>query len=196
MTQFVAATPAGKILYGMGRPDPVGFTGVPDMRPFPRDGTIFYPWQSKLALTGPEETHEYRWTETGPQWIDVATLAQKRTARIEAMRVACEQQIVAGFMCDALGEAHLYPAKAQDQANLIASVTDSLMAGDDPAWRTQFWCADGTGTWEFRDHTVAQIQQVGKMGKAAILMSMGKNELLRRQIDAAMTVAEIEAITW
>ena len=41
------------------------------------------------------------------------------------------------------------------QANLIASVTDSLMADDALGWRTQFWCADAAGAWEFRDHTVA-----------------------------------------
>jgi hypothetical protein len=129
-------------------------------------------------------------------WEEEATIDQKREGRIEAMRVACETQITAGFMCSALGQEYLYPAKTQDQANLIASVTDSLMAGSDPDWRTQFWCADAGGAWEFRDHTVDQIQQVGKTGKAAILMAMGKNELLRRQIDAAKTVAEIEAITW
>ena len=196
MTQFVATTPAGKILYGVGRPDPADFTGTPDLQPFPRDGTIFRPWQGRLALTGPDATHEYRWTEAGPQWCDVTSLEQKRVARVEAMRAACEQQIVAGFMCGALGETYLYPARAQDQANLIASVTDSLMASDEPAWRTQFWCADAAGAWEFRDHTVDQIQQVGKTGKAAILAAMGKNELLRRQIEAASTAAQIEAITW
>jgi len=146
---------------------------------------------------GPTETSVLHWSvERALHWVEAGSIEQLRAHRTEQMRVACEQQIVAGFMCSALGEAHLYPAKVQDQANLIASVTDSLMAGSDPDWRTQFWCADVAGGWEFRDHTVAQIQQVGKTGKAAILMAMGKNELLRRQIDAAMTAAEIEAITW
>lgn len=134
------------------------------------------------------------WDGTAVSWS--ITVDRMRERHTEEMRMACEQQIVAGFMCDALGETHLYPAKGQDQANLIASVTDSLMASDEPAWRTQFWCADAAGAWEFRDHTVDQIQQVGKTGKRAILAAMGKNELLRRQIDAAMTASEIEAITW
>jgi len=134
------------------------------------------------------------WDGSAVVWS--AEMPAVRALHIERMRVACEQQIVAGFMCAALGEAHLYPAKVQDQANLIASVTDSLMADDALGWRTQFWCADAAGAWEFRDHTVAQIQQVGKTGKAAILAAMGKNELLRRQIGAATTAAEIEAITW
>jgi hypothetical protein len=146
---------------------------------------------------GPTETSVLHWSaEGGLHWVESGSIEQLRAHRTEQMRVACEQQIVAGFMCSALGETYLYPAKTQDQANLIASVTDSLMAGDDLAWRTQFWCADAAGAWEFRDHTVAQIQQVGKTGKAAILMAMGKNELLRRQIEAASTAAQIESITW
>lgn len=146
---------------------------------------------------GPTETSVLNWSaEDGMHWIEMAGIDDLRARRIEAMSAACAQQIVAGFMCDALGADFLYPAKPQDQANLTASFADSLIEAAGSSWTTQFWCADAAGAWEFRDHTVAQIQQVGRAGKAAILAAMGKNELLRRQIDAASTAAEIESITW
>ena len=152
---------------------------------------------SPVDWRGPTETSVLHWSVgSGLYWVETAPIDELRARRIDAMSAACERQIVDGFLCSALGEQHLYPAKTKDQINLLGSIADANMAGDDPDWRTQFWCADAAGAWEFRDHTVDQIQQVGKTGKRAILAAMGKNELLRRQIDAAMTAAEIEAITW
>jgi len=157
------------------------------------DGVELVAFAGEFSRAGREQ-HTATWDGTQITWrIDMDAL---RALRIEQMSTACEQQIVAGFMCSALGERHLYPAKTKDQINLLGSIADASMAGSDPDWRTQFWCADAGGAWEFRDHTVEQIQLVGKTGKRAILEAMGKNELLRRQIGAATTAAEIEAITW
>jgi hypothetical protein len=192
MKQFLMIRQSDGVVFGTALQDDPDTGPIKPQQPA-QEGFDLVPFDGEFSREG-KDGCVATWDGSAVMWS--AEMPAVRALHVERMRVACEQQIVAGFMCAALGEAHLYPAKAQDQANLIASVTDSLMAGDDPDWRTQFWCADATGTWEFRDHTVAQIQQVGKMGKAAILMSMGKNELLRRQIDAAMTVAEIEAITW
>lgn len=129
------------------------------------------------------------------QWRETATLDMQRAAKVEAMRLACAEHIVAGFQCAALGTAHHYPAKPQDQANLVASVTDSLLAGGGADWRTPFWCMDEAGVWEFRLHTIAQIQQVGREAKAAILAAMGKNESLRQQIDVA-SAEQLAGIDW
>ena len=146
---------------------------------------------------GPTETSVLHWSaDSGLYWVETASIDELRARRVEAMSAACEQQIVAGFTCSALGEDYLYPAKMKDQINLLGSIAEANMVEGDPDWRTQFWCADAVGAWEFRDHTVAQIQQVGKTGKAAILAAMGKNELLRRQIEVCSTAAQIEAITW
>jgi len=129
-------------------------------------------------------------------WMDSVSLEQLRADKAKAISAACRVHIERGFECAALGEVYLYPANPQDQANLVASVTDSLLAGGDPDWRTPFWCANPTGEqWEFRLHTVDQIQQVGREGKAAILAAMQKNEVLQRQI-AVATAEELETITW
>lgn len=129
-------------------------------------------------------------------WTETASLEQLREEKASEIGGACREHIERGFECLALGSAHLYPANAQDQANLVASVTDSLLAGDDPDWRTPFWCVDAVNLqWKFRQHTAAQIRQVGREGKASILAAMQKNEALRRQI-AVATADELKTITW
>lgn len=129
-------------------------------------------------------------------WMNSVLLDQLRADKANAISAACRARIERGFECAALGGVYLYPANAQDQANLVASVTDSLLAGGDPDWRTPFWCADLTGEqWEFRPHTIDQIQQVGREGKASILAAMQKNEVLQRQI-AVASAEQLETITW
>lgn len=129
------------------------------------------------------------------EWVETATLDELRAKRAADISNACREHIEQGFTFPALGAPHLYPAKQQDQANLIGSVADSLLFADDPAWTTPFWCADEAGTWEFRLHTRAQIQQVGRAGKASILAAMQKNELIQRQI-AAANAEQLAAIVW
>ncbi|MBD8654112.1 hypothetical protein IFT68_00540 [Oxalobacteraceae sp. CFBP 13730] len=178
-----------------GEVDSPDFVGPPE--PPPNNVDTYLLLTEPIDWRRPTETSALHWSaEDGMSWVESASIDELRARRIEVMSLACEQQIVAGFMCSALGEDHLYPAKTKDQINLLGSIADASMAGSDPDWRTQFWCADAAGAWEFRDHTVGQIQQVGKTGKRAILEAMGKNEMLRRQIGAATTAAEIEAITW
>ncbi len=135
------------------------------------------------------------WNNGAPAWVETSPLVDLRARKVAEISQACSAQIVGGFTSSALGADHHYPAKPQDQANLIASITDSLLAGSDPTWTTPFWCADSAGVWDFRPHTIAQIQQVGREGKAATLAAMGKNEALRQQIMAA-TAEQLQSIQW
>ena len=136
------------------------------------------------------------WISNGVlSWHDPATLDQRRAALAQEISGACRAQIEQGFACAALGAPFLYPAKAQDQANLNGSVTDSLLFTEDPDWVTPFWCRDEAGAWDFRMHTRAQIQQVGRAGKASILAAMQKNEILQRQI-ALASAEQLSTITW
>lgn len=197
MTQFAVTEAAtGRILRGKGRPDSPGFSGVPDLRPMPNAGLVFHPWQGRIEFSArPTPTSTLHWVDGAPHWVDTATIEQARASKVEAMRQACEAHIFAGFMCSALGEPFLYPANDRDQKNLVGSVTDSLLAGGDPDWRTPFWCCDAAGVWEFRMHTIAEIQQVGREGKAAIIAALSKNELLARQI-AVASAEQLPGIAW
>lgn len=123
------------------------------------------------------------------------SLEAHRKRKSEEIRAACEINIFSGFTCNALGESYLYPAKLTDQSNLVASVTDSLLVTEKEGWTTPFWCADSEGVWEFRNHTVDQIQTVGKAAKASILASMSKNEIIQRIVEVTEQ-EELPNIKW
>jgi len=139
----------------------------------------------------------YFWDWPTHAWIISATaLADAKAKQSGIVSAACKAQIVGGFLSSALGAAHHYPAKSNDQQNLSASVLSSLLPGLPPDWVTPFWCADSADVWAFRLHTAAEIQQVGTDAKAAILAAMGKNEVLQALVAAASTIEQAQAVVW
>ncbi|KVZ18647.1 hypothetical protein WT88_29650 [Burkholderia stagnalis] len=123
-------------------------------------------------------------------------LAAARAAQLEILNDGCKAAIYAGFTSSALGTAHAYPALDTDQQNLSASVLASLMPNLPSGWTTPFWCCDSSGAWSYAPHTAAQIQQVGQDGKAAILAAIAKKAQLAAQVNAATTIAAVQAIVW
>ncbi|MBA1250915.1 hypothetical protein [Pseudomonas luteola] len=127
----------------------------------------------------------------------IVPLDQALSAKIAELNAACAAAIVAGFQCDALGEAYTYPSDIEDQLNLTGSVQLSQLEGaDDPEWVTPFKCADKQGTWSAVAHTAAQIQKVGVTFTRIKLGLIGKKDLLIAQAKAAASVADIEAVMW
>ncbi len=116
--------------------------------------------------------------------------------RLAAITDACNATILEGFASKALGPEHRYPAKLTDQSNLQASVLASLFPGLAEDWTTPFWCQDAAGSWAYRPHTAAQIQQVGSDGKDAINACIAQKIQLEEQLAKTKTLAEVEAITW
>lgn len=147
----------------------------------------------------PPDMASYRWEDGwwvySPR-VQAVDFDLARAQKSTAISCACKTHILAGFESSALGAAYHYPAKTTDQQNLASSVLASLLPGLPTHWTTPFWCADTSGEWAFRPHTVAQIQQVGQDAKAAILWAMAKNEQLQAAIAAATTLDDLEAITW
>lgn len=115
---------------------------------------------------------------------------------INDLEKACAAQIAQGFTSSALGEPYTYPARQTDQMNLQASVLASILPGVAGDWSTPFWCADSHGEWAYRDHSAAQIQQVGVDGKNAINAAIAQKIVLEQQVEAATTADEVAAIAW
>lgn len=113
-----------------------------------------------------------------------------------SLRAACAAAITGGYTSVALGVTHTYPSQPTDQANMIASVTASLLPGLAADWSTPFWCADPEGDWGFRPHTAAQIQQAGTDGKAVIVTAQARLSGLLAQVTAAATEDQVIAVTW
>lgn len=143
----------------------------------------------------PDEAHVWDWTThawiVSPTWLE-----EVRTKKAKEIDGQCKATILAGFESSALGASHHYPAKMTDQQNLASSVLDSLLPNLPVDWMTPFWCADANAVWEFRLHTAEQIQQVGRDAKTAVLVAMGKNEVLQAQVAAATSLETLNAIQW
>lgn len=122
--------------------------------------------------------------------------AKLKQKKIEDIKKACKEAITNGYLSAALGDIYLYPSKALDQTNMVASVTDSLNPANGDDWFTPFWCADSSQVWEYRLHTKAQIQRAGADGKAHIVTQLSKNAQLQAQIQTATTEEELNAIVW
>lgn len=131
-----------------------------------------------------------------PAPTDAEQLPGAKQTKIAELAAACRAQIVSGFDSAALGTVHHYPAGQQDQANLTASVTASLVPNLPAGWTTPFWCADSAGVWAYVEHTASQIQQVGLDGKAAITAALQRNAQLRAQVEAATSLAEVATVLW
>ena len=142
----------------------------------------------------PSDHHVWDWA-THAWVISDTALSDAKAAQSNLINMACRAEIYAGFDSSALGSLHHYPAKAQDQSNLVASVTDSLLPSNPADWTTPFWC-ESAGAWDYVPHTAAQIQQAGADGKSAILSALGKNEMLQRQIQAATTIEQVQGVVW
>lgn len=148
--------------------------------------------RSKASITdvGVSLPIEYLSADPGP------SLADLRVDQLNKISAACAAAIMAGFTSSALGTPHTYPARMTDQQNLTASVLSSIYPGLAADWTTPFWCADSAGAWAYVSHTAAQIQQVGLDAKSAILAALVRKGALESQINAATTVATVEAIAW
>lgn len=129
----------------------------------------------------------------------LATLDAAKARKLAALEFICREVIFRGFVSSALGQPFRYPARQQDQANLAASVLDSVVPGLPEDWTTPFWAAQGD-SWAWRLHTAAQIQQVGRDAKAAVLAAQAINEALGQQIAAIEAgdgaVGAVNAINW
>lgn len=124
------------------------------------------------------------------------TLAEAKALQVSRVNAACQAAIYAGFTSSALGAPHSYPAKPQDQANLVASVMSSLLPNVQSGWTTPYWCADSDGKWSYAPHTAAQIQQVGSDGKAAVIAALDRCASLQAEIAEALSADVVLRIAW
>jgi hypothetical protein len=83
-----------------------------------------------------------------------------------------------------------------DQANLNAVCTYSLFPENASEWTCLFWCTSSVGASNFVSHTASQIRQVGKDAEAAIMTQKQKQLTLSEQIQAATTIAAVQAVVW
>lgn len=121
--------------------------------------------------------------------------------KIASLKAACRAACFSGYTSSALGSPHLYETEQDgnknDQINLTAIHSDACANLATPGWTQKMTCTEiSTGIKARRAHTAAQARDVAVGAKAMI---DGHLETLWTKIDAvnaATTVAEVEAISW
>lgn len=103
----------------------------------------------------------------------------------------CEQSITSGFLSDALGDLYQYSSSLEDQLNLTTAILREV--------DMTYACRDGLGVKDFRQHTVAQLRQVGDDFTLFKMQMLQKANDLKQQLDSALAAgdrAALVAVTW
>lgn len=151
-----------------------------------------------------EQRSQPHWVSAKGVLLDAAPVEEVTLARLKEQKTveiteACAKAIVAGFVCDVLGKAYLYPSNTEDQLNLTGTVAASQLPqnASNADWRGPFTCLDpDTGVWGDQMHTAAQIQTVAGVSYDTILSLRIKRKGLLAKIAAYEDAASVQAVVW
>ena len=142
----------------------------------------------------------HRWWDDYEAWLAAGntpdpalTLGQAQAAQEALLQAACQQAITGGFTSSALGSSHQYPSQLTDQQNLMANLAASQGAA--AGWTVGIWCA-ASGAWSLQPHTAAELAQVNADWVASRSALQQHYASLVIKVQAATTVAAVQAITW
>ncbi len=109
--------------------------------------------------------------------------------KIVEIEAAYEDTVHTSFQSNALGTVYWYISDLEGHVNLIGAV----LANQTVPYRCS---TTKGGQLEFRDHTATQINQVFQDGVTIKIGAISNRAIKLADIDAATTVAAVEAITW
>lgn len=119
----------------------------------------------------------------------IVSLDLIKPEKIKGLKAACGQELLGGFYSSALGQAHKYETKEVDQTNLMGMVLD----GESDYYKC--WNIEGTAQeWVF--HTIEQLTQVFKDGKAWRKGVFQKLAVLENMVQSATTIEQVDAVVW
>ena len=134
----------------------------------------------------------------------VRELSKVKQDKAAELRNAHAAAYKSGFTSSALGTAHFYStdnisnrltSDQIDRDDLQAAILLAMTNRDVPGWSLVYPCRDAAG-WARKSHTAAQIIKVGQDGFVAMQDYNIKLTQLLTQMDAATTVAGVEAVVW
>ena len=103
-----------------------------------------------------------------------------------AMQSECQSAIVGGFTSSALGSPYSYPSDPVTQTNIMLAT----IAGG------SLWCQPSGGKWAYTAHTATEAQAVRASLAAWIQAQQTTYAGLLTNINAATTVAGVQAVAW
>ncbi len=118
------------------------------------------------------------------------SLAQAQSSQIALLRSACQSAITGGFTSSALGSAYNYPSDSNTQANINSA------AGNPSGGEIRCTLTPTALSWPLVAHTQAQAQTVLTALMAWVNGCQNKLDTLIAQVNAATTVAAVQAVVW
>lgn len=136
---------------------------------------------------GDDEAQTWAWDVGARRWVPAPTLAARRALAWAAIKSERERRLAGTF-------AHAGNTYGIDPVNIAGASIDAreaLLAGE-LLW-SQMWVLSNNTTVTL---TAAEMIAVGRACKTAVTNLWATSQFLRGQIEAAPTLADIEAITW
>lgn len=157
-------------------------------------GPILQEWNTAKLGTQPDQI-----TITNA-WNNGLGLTYTKQQQIIMLDIACRNTILAGFQSSALGSVYTYPNQNSqehpDQVNMVTSTLAAVINTNTAGWTTNIWVENSAGTWEYFPHNATQVKQVGVDGKVYVQTQQNKLVSLTAQVNAATTIAAVQAIVW
>lgn len=118
---------------------------------------------------------------------DNEILAQAKLEKTNKVNSDAKALITSGFFSSALGDSHKYQSDETDQLNLLGAVASGV--------DQSFKCSLDNGiSWEWKNHTIEQLQNVLKDGAIYKNHLLADASTLKDQIEACKTLEELNHI--
>jgi hypothetical protein len=157
-------------------------------------GPILQQWNTTKLGTQPTMT-----TITN-SWNNGLGLTYTQQQQNNMLKLACRNTILAGFQSSALGTIYTYPNQNSeehpDQVNMVTSTLAAVINTSTTGWSTNLWVQNSNGIWEYLSHNATQVKQASTDGKTYVQTQQNKLVSLTAQVNAATTIAAVQAIVW
>lgn len=167
--------------------------------------STFFPNVEAICYGSPDVFTDIQWvgglTMPTKAEMDVVIFNQAKLDKIAELSAACQEDIHNGFTSSALGSLNMYDALEVDQLNLIGAVAatspaPSFPAGFEIGYAVRPIINGVVQPKQYVVHTYGQLRQVLTDGAAYKFKELINFNTKRAAVNAATTIAEINAITW
>jgi len=129
---------------------------------------------------------------------DPDRLANAKRERIASMNQAAHREIIGGFWSMAMETPYWYDSTQEDQMNMTSALLASAPSAGYPNGISLFYAFRTTmgGIKEYAPHNYLQLRQIAVDGAMARTTSLQRFYARRQQIDLALTVSDVNLVTW
>ncbi len=153
-------------------------------------GTIVEYTEAQKVAKAARPQHESEWSNASMQWVDTRTLAQAKEARISAMKATRDATWDGTFDWNG----HSFDCHLVARTNIIGRAVEAQMAlAANTPWSTAWILADNT---ELTGITAADMLAIGAALGQHMDAAKARYTARKAAIEAAATIAEVDAVEW